>query len=526
MSKTFYPIPDDISPQDTLCVTLQVPNSQGHISAFLGAIFNLTKWYSWERDEAKNGVLCGARWKVVYDQLLENLYEGCGTMDVTNFRQTGCDLEALVNGVWTVIYTLNQQCVNDKVNIGIGGGGITINNYGKGDTRIVSDEDEQKTKANSLDEVWGGCLELTEYIFETCNFLLDLLEVAGSASEAVSSILKGANDTIKDTVKDKNGNDTEIIKDVLIGNDGESNVDLPVNKTEPAKGIDISDLLDIFQSILDAGVALLRAGLTETYLETVAGKLFNILTCVENAPRKTSNIILTTDDLKEWSSELTSGTLQDIFVGVVIVAQEIIGTVDFLSLLDLNDAFRQYSLGVLAPNNTWGAIVDPCPTIDIFYREFDFNVDGYGAIFSSAPLFGNPVNRVAKWDAGIGWHFMSFNSGTYRYNGAYVRTVTFPTTTFTRIEFEWQIVKGNGVYHNFVASLVAPTFNISNGTSAKIANNVLTGTYSVNNWNKTTTVFSFGVTGYYLNGVVPNGDVYLKKLRIWSSTPLPPQLLV
>lgn len=67
---TLYPLPTVINPDDKLCVVLKIPNEINHIGAFLGAIYNLTRWYSWARDDNKTGKNVAQVWMNIYDDLV------------------------------------------------------------------------------------------------------------------------------------------------------------------------------------------------------------------------------------------------------------------------------------------------------------------------------------------------------------------------------------------------------------------------------------------------------------------------
>lgn len=77
MSKTLYPLPDIPDKSDTICVQLEIPNDIGHRQAFLGAVYNLTRWYSWKQDSAHTALAAAERWKPIYQTLQQTMYSGC-----------------------------------------------------------------------------------------------------------------------------------------------------------------------------------------------------------------------------------------------------------------------------------------------------------------------------------------------------------------------------------------------------------------------------------------------------------------
>jgi hypothetical protein len=56
------PIPDVIDPPESMSMTLCIPKNRDHMSAFFGALYQLTIWNSWQEDEAHNGKELAAVW--------------------------------------------------------------------------------------------------------------------------------------------------------------------------------------------------------------------------------------------------------------------------------------------------------------------------------------------------------------------------------------------------------------------------------------------------------------------------------
>lgn len=74
MKTMFYPLPGDIE-NATECVEISfcVPCDQKLLEAVRGAIWSLTKWWVWQRDENRTGskvAQCLRHW-------LEDTYEEC-----------------------------------------------------------------------------------------------------------------------------------------------------------------------------------------------------------------------------------------------------------------------------------------------------------------------------------------------------------------------------------------------------------------------------------------------------------------
>lgn len=100
-----YPLPEVINPPGTISVCVPVPDDPGHRQAFLGALYSLTRWYSWHPNAAKTGKDAAAVWNPIYDSVSLQLAmrEGCGEMP--EFRLVGCDLEWRPNAAasWVVL---------------------------------------------------------------------------------------------------------------------------------------------------------------------------------------------------------------------------------------------------------------------------------------------------------------------------------------------------------------------------------------------------------------------------------------
>lgn len=57
MAQHGYPLPPETESdsQDEVCVSFRIPNNDAYIAAAKGAIYELTKWYNWERNNARRG---------------------------------------------------------------------------------------------------------------------------------------------------------------------------------------------------------------------------------------------------------------------------------------------------------------------------------------------------------------------------------------------------------------------------------------------------------------------------------------
>lgn len=81
MSDGGYRLPDNINEQSRAYVCIGVPDDPGHRQAFAGALYALTRWFSWERDDSKSGAAAAAVWMPIWLDAMQQLdakYQSCG----------------------------------------------------------------------------------------------------------------------------------------------------------------------------------------------------------------------------------------------------------------------------------------------------------------------------------------------------------------------------------------------------------------------------------------------------------------
>jgi len=112
MSDLGYPLPLVINPPDSICVQIQVPNDIGHIGAFMGQIWALTRWHSWQRDDQKQGKDVAKVWMPIFEFLEENFYRNmceCTEEKIPMSLRTNpndsCEIQYLdENGLWITFF--------------------------------------------------------------------------------------------------------------------------------------------------------------------------------------------------------------------------------------------------------------------------------------------------------------------------------------------------------------------------------------------------------------------------------------
>lgn len=54
-SNSLFPLPDNLNPSKTVCYTIQIPDDPAYINLFLGALYELTFWFNYDRNELRWG---------------------------------------------------------------------------------------------------------------------------------------------------------------------------------------------------------------------------------------------------------------------------------------------------------------------------------------------------------------------------------------------------------------------------------------------------------------------------------------
>ena len=92
-SRAHYPLPEIAEPGSTRCFKVYVPDEPGHIQAFWGALYSLTRWYSWARDPEKRGKDAAAAWMNRFLDTVNAQETGCNGECMIRFQQNGCIVE-------------------------------------------------------------------------------------------------------------------------------------------------------------------------------------------------------------------------------------------------------------------------------------------------------------------------------------------------------------------------------------------------------------------------------------------------
>lgn len=106
-----YLIPGLINPANRVCVTIRVPDEPDHIRAFRAQVFELTRWWNWQRDTARSGTQVARVWQDIYEDMLLNWPHATGCNQMANYTiaLSGCDLQLLQDGNVVSTVTLDSS---------------------------------------------------------------------------------------------------------------------------------------------------------------------------------------------------------------------------------------------------------------------------------------------------------------------------------------------------------------------------------------------------------------------------------
>jgi len=107
--KTGYLIPENIDPDENICICVPVPKDWGHIRAFMGQLTELSKWITWEKTGGTEAAQAARRWFEITECVQEAIdcamSDGCGcgsSAKPTNTRinpETGIYEESYDGGI-------------------------------------------------------------------------------------------------------------------------------------------------------------------------------------------------------------------------------------------------------------------------------------------------------------------------------------------------------------------------------------------------------------------------------------------
>jgi len=113
-----FPIPEEVTPENRVCVQFTIPDNQAYRQIVLGWMNQLCYSFNWQRDETHNAVICSNLFKQSREEMIASLTEGCTGNDMY-FKmrispENGCISEAQYepDGEW--IPFMNQCCCDSN----------------------------------------------------------------------------------------------------------------------------------------------------------------------------------------------------------------------------------------------------------------------------------------------------------------------------------------------------------------------------------------------------------------------------
>lgn len=121
-NKALIPLPAITDPTGTRCYQFSIPLDSEWLGMFFGALYQLTAWNSYDRDDDHTAQIVADRWKQILQDARDSTCGGAGGDDM-NFRQRGCKLEYSIDCEnWLTLYD-PTACIADMIKGGEQGTG-------------------------------------------------------------------------------------------------------------------------------------------------------------------------------------------------------------------------------------------------------------------------------------------------------------------------------------------------------------------------------------------------------------------
>lgn len=361
-------------------------------------------------------------------------------------------------------------------------------------------------EATDKDKVWGGCLEVAEYLLELLQQVCWFIDGISDALSIIPQLYSfGKNKRIQQQA--------EVLLEggtVLLDYDGEISmvVDeaskgrvIPNWLQKAVKFISQSAVITAIQTLIDVGVGIITADINDDRIENIACALFDVVTCNKQCPYS-----LGQNELAELFESLT---LSD--NGASGLALKTLGLIaGGLSLFPLNDVMRNYRAGVLDPTSQWTVLCEQCD--DAFEVIFDFTVSQHSDIFAPpTSVFGQTILDPCAWATGLGWGNMRVKDTSNRQREVAIVKFVNPIdlTNIEVVEMHYQINGGSGGSHQNILLLKKDDWSLTHSQSLPNLT-INEGAHSFEGNFFGTAIFQ--VNGYTRVGNNPNGSTYLRRL--------------
>lgn len=182
-----HKLPEELIPEDDLCVCVQIPNHPDYVALFVRAVRLLELDRHYERDEDHNAIIVRNQWST---RTITPLIEGLAT----GSNMCCCEeiLEMLENLSNQVAYLYNNEMFGEST-VTIDQTLPTIVGQPELDVPIGNATTSTGTCTTNAekDEVWGGCLALVDYILQRNeDWLEEMEQYLGNIPENLSNIVE------------------------------------------------------------------------------------------------------------------------------------------------------------------------------------------------------------------------------------------------------------------------------------------------------------------------------------------------
>lgn len=344
-------------PMREFCI--QIPDEPYYRQAFWGHLWQLGRWYTWEKSYEAGDTRAGEAaqyWRqIIFDnKQVFDAAAGCGSMAVADIRINGCNLEALIDGVWVVKGDLTDCAVpGPQGETGPAGpAGATGATGAQGATGATGAQGEpgepgspgepgvcedcptfEPTPIPDTDVACGMAKYLVAWNDDRFDDLLAMLDTAVDLTEALSN----------------------------------------VSLLFPGSGIVVKLVMDAITAVFGTAVSALRSDVASTLLEDWQCDLWCLLQTEVAADAVT---------VKTWA---TGRRIIETSLGADLWLNLLYGFTD----AEIN---QRLFVGSTAPSNECATLCDPCEQTGCLV--YDFTISDHGWL---------PIGGTTEWVAGVGW---------------------------------------------------------------------------------------------------------------------------
>lgn len=114
-----YVLPAVIEPETGVCFQIIVPNDEMYLAAFRGQLWELTRWYNWQRDPEHKAILVADVWKGIYETVRAGDNCEVGMFDIRQKPDAPCIIQKQPYGD-TWLDAVNMQLCPPQVRVNNG----------------------------------------------------------------------------------------------------------------------------------------------------------------------------------------------------------------------------------------------------------------------------------------------------------------------------------------------------------------------------------------------------------------------